>query len=252
MSTGPTWLCCIARPHLGCSGCSHSAYLTDRIGFPLFGSRHWQIRQLLVDAMATITTMQPPSRPSPGVRDCRGEDALCVPRGVGRWNHACVWLQGATVVALTSGANMNFDRLRLVADLANYGQRTEAMLTLSIPERSGEFRRFVESLYDGSDDEIVVTECKYRFSVDRPAKMLFSLAARSPEEVAAAVERLRGEGYACRDVTGLAAAQVHLRHMVGGRPRSYTGSIEHEKMVVVRRCCCCAAVHDTGGHVVDE
>eukprot|EP00892_Ulva_mutabilis_P012128 jgi/Ulvmu1/9288/UM050_0037.1 len=142
-------------------------------------------------------------------------------------------MQGATVVALTSGANMNFDRLRLVADLANYGQRTEAMLTLSLPERSGEFRRFVESLYDGGEDEIVVTECKYRYSVDRPAKMLISLAARSPEEVAAAVERLREEGYVCRDVTQVTAAQVHLRHMVGGRPRSYTGSIDHEKMVVV-------------------
>lgn len=138
------------------------------------------------------------------------------------------------MVCLTSGANMNFDRLRLVADLANFGQRTEAMLTLSIPERSGEFRRFVESLYDGTAEDIGITECKYRYSVDRPAKMLFSLAARSPEEVDAAVARLRGEGYACRDVTKVSAAQVHLRHMVGGRPRSYTGSIEHEKMVVVR------------------
>lgn len=146
--------------------------------------------------------------------------------------HAC--LQDATVVCLTSGANMNFDRLRLVADLANFGQRTEAMLTLSIPERSGEFRRFVESLYDGTQEEITVTECKYRYSVDRPAKLLFSLSARSPEEVGGAVERLRDEGYACRDVTKVTAAQVHLRHMVGGRPRSYSGSIEHEKMVVVR------------------
>lgn len=144
-------------------------------------------------------------------------------------------MQGATVVCLTSGANMNFDRLRLVADLANFGQRTEAMLTLSIPERSGEFLRFVESLYDGTAEDIGVTECKYRYSVDRPAKMLFSLAARSPEEVDAAVERLRAEGYACRDVTKVPAAQVHLRHMVGGRPRSYTGSIDHEKMVMVRR-----------------
>lgn len=147
-------------------------------------------------------------------------------------------MQGATVVALTSGANMNFDRLRLVASLANYGQRTEAMLTLSLPEQPGEFRRFVESVHKcspGNPDELVVTECKYRYTVDRPAKMLFSLAARSPEAVTAAVEQLRGEGYACRDVTGVSAAQLHLRHMVGGRPRSYTGSIENEKMVVVRR-----------------
>ena len=54
-------------------------------------------------------------------------------------------MQGKNVVAVTSGANMNFDRLRLVADLANFGLRTEAMLVISIPESPGEFLRFIDT-----------------------------------------------------------------------------------------------------------
>lgn len=130
---------------------------------------------------------------------------------------------------------MNFDRLRLVADLANFGLRTEAMLVISIPESPGEFLRFIDTALNSEDgSKITVSEFKYRYSVDRPAKILFSLSTESPEAIESAVQRLGEAGYQCQNVTGSGAAQLHLRHMVGGRPRSYTGSIDHEKMVVVR------------------
>lgn len=146
-----------------------------------------------------------------------------------------VSLQGKNVVAVTSGANMNFDRLRLVADLANFGLRTEAMLVVSIPESPGEFLKFIDTALSSEDgSKITVSEFKYRYSVDRPAKILFSISTASPEAIESAVQRLGDAGYRCQNVTGSGAAQLHLRHMVGGRPRSYTGSIDHEKMVVVR------------------
>ena len=153
-------------------------------------------------------------------------------------------------MAVTSGANMNFDRLRLVADLANYGLRTEAMLACTIPERPGSFRAFIEALYGGSDAPeaaknagsaaarrgIDVTEFKYRYSVDRDAKILLSISASDPAGVNAAVQRLNEahSAFDCTNMTDNAVAQVHLRHMVGGRPRSYSGVIEDEKIVVVR------------------
>lgn len=144
-------------------------------------------------------------------------------------------LQGKNVVAVTSGANMNFDRLRLVADLANFGLQTEAMLVVSIPENPGEFLTFINIVLDSEDgSKITVSEFKYRYSVDRPAKILFSLSTDSPAVIESAVQRVKDAGYECHNVTDNSAAQLHLRHMVGGRPRSYTGCIDHEKMVVVR------------------
>jgi threonine dehydratase len=151
---------------------------------------------------------------------------------------------------------MNFDRLRLVSDLCNYGLRTEAMLACTIPETCGSFRSFVDTLYgdftleahlasesDGNGafdpsatpcSPVDITEFKYRYSVDRDAKILLSIATPEPGGVDAAVGRLNAGGrFACADITGNHIAQVHLRHMVGGRARSYSGQIEDERIVVV-------------------
>lgn len=69
-------------------------------------------------------------------------------------------LQGKTVVAVTSGANINFERLRLVSELADLGASTEVMMATTIPERPGAFREFVQAA-TGSGD-LSVTEFKYR------------------------------------------------------------------------------------------
>ena len=75
-------------------------------------------------------------------------------------HHFLVLLQGKTVVAVTSGANMNFDRLRLVSELADIGASREAMLAVTIPEQPGAFRAFVDAAL--GDTDIQVTEFKYR------------------------------------------------------------------------------------------
>ena len=72
-----------------------------------------------------------------------------------------VW-QGKTVVAVTSGANMNFDRLRLVADLAAVGARQEAIFVTTIPEKIGSFQHFLDVAL--ADTDIQITEFKYRCS----------------------------------------------------------------------------------------
>ncbi|KXZ54340.1 hypothetical protein GPECTOR_5g422 [Gonium pectorale] len=138
--------------------------------------------------------------------------------------------EGATVVAVTSGANMNFERLRLVAELANVGGRTEATLTTTIPERPGAFKEFI-SLALSSDSDLSVTEFKYRYSAGSTAQVLWGVGIRSHDQLSGLLERLNGAGMSSTDISGLEVAQVHLRHLAGGRARSYTGHIEHEKII---------------------
>jgi threonine dehydratase len=72
-----------------------------------------------------------------------------------------VCVQGKTVVAVTSGANINFERLRLVSELADLGASTEVMMATTIPERPGAFKEFVDAATGGSGS-LSVTEFKYR------------------------------------------------------------------------------------------
>lgn len=141
--------------------------------------------------------------------------------------------RGATVVAVTSGANMNFDQLRLVSELADIGGGRESMLVTSIPEERGAFLRFVETALGGSP--ISITEFKYRTSGGPVAHILFSvsLPPRSPETTAI-VRRLERANCPTRDISGLEVAQVHLRHLVGGRAQSARGhTLEHERIFQV-------------------
>jgi threonine dehydratase len=71
-------------------------------------------------------------------------------------------VQGKTVVAITSGANINFERLRLVSELADLGASTEVMMATSIPERPGAFREFVHTAAGDLGSDLNVTEFKYR------------------------------------------------------------------------------------------
>ena len=74
------------------------------------------------------------------------------------------FVQGKTVVAVTSGANINFERLRLVSELAELGSRSEVMMVTTIPERAGAFSDFVDAATAGSSSKFDVTEFKYRWA----------------------------------------------------------------------------------------
>jgi len=143
-------------------------------------------------------------------------------------------LEGKTVVAVTSGANMNFDRLRLVSDLADVGAR-EFMMATTIKETPGAFKRFVDALGADDTDGVDVTELKYRYaaSPQGDAHILHSVAVSREEDASELVRRLTAGGMPTLDLTTCQEAQVHLRHLVGGRARSFTGSIPHERIFTV-------------------
>eukprot|EP00891_Asterochloris_glomerata_P009871 jgi/Astpho2/9871/Aster-08331 len=140
-------------------------------------------------------------------------------------------IQGKTVVAVTSGANMNFDRLRLVSELADIGASREAMLAVTIPEQPGAFRAFVDAAL--GDTDIQVTEFKYRYSAGQEAHILFSVSVRAEGEAEELMQRLKSSSMPTINLSNIEAAQVHLRHLVGGRARSFTGELPHERIIQV-------------------
>jgi threonine dehydratase len=115
------------------------------------------------------------------------------------------------LVAVASGANMNFDRLRFVAERAEIGEAREAVLAVTIPERPGSFREFCSLLGPRS-----VTEFNYRYSDPRRAHIYVGVQVGSRAESQALVEELRGRGLPTLDLSDDEVAKLHLRHMVGG------------------------------------
>jgi threonine dehydratase len=120
--------------------------------------------------------------------------------------------RGQSLVAVLSGANMNFDRLRFVAERAEIGEAREALLAVTIPERPGAFREFCAVL-----GRRVVTEFNYRLSSRDEAHIFVGVATASRDDGQGVVERLNGAGYPTVNLTDNEMAKLHVRHMVGGR-----------------------------------
>ena len=131
-------------------------------------------------------------------------------------------LKDANLVTLLCGANMNFDRLRHIAERAAIGEEKEMLLAVEIPEEPGSFRRFCEALGRRS-----VTEFNYRYSDSTNAHIFVGVELRhGVSERDELVDQLSSAGYRVRDLSDNEMAKLHVRHMVGGRsPR-----IEHERV----------------------
>ena len=122
-------------------------------------------------------------------------------------------LRGANLVAIDSGANMNFDRLRHVAEQAELGERNEAILAVTIPEKPGSFRKFCQTIGKRS-----ISEFNYRYADNREAHVFvgLNLGGGSDEARIELVNKLTEKGYPLIDMTDNDIAKLHIRHMVGG------------------------------------
>ncbi len=119
------------------------------------------------------------------------------------------------LAAITSGANINFDRLRHVAERADLGGEREALLAVTIPERPGSFRQFCEVLGRRS-----ITEFNYRYESDEAAHVFVSFSlARGHDEKDSVAQALRTGGYTVTDMSDNEMAKLHVRYMIGGRAR---------------------------------
>ncbi len=131
-------------------------------------------------------------------------------------------LRDRYLVAIDSGANMNFDRLRHVAERAELGERREALIGVTIPERPGSFRTFCQAIGTRS-----ITEFNYRFADPQRAHVFVGLSLqKADEEKDSLIARLREREYPVTDMTDNEMAKLHVRHMVGG----HTDGVHHERI----------------------
>jgi threonine dehydratase len=117
-----------------------------------------------------------------------------------------------SLITIASGANVNFDRLRHVAERAEIGERREAILAVTIPERPGAFRKFCSVIGDHN-----ITEFNYRYSSASEAHVFVGVQIMHGTDVKHLTGELRQHGYATLDMTDNEMAKLHIRHLVGGR-----------------------------------
>ncbi|MEC4895143.1 MAG: threonine ammonia-lyase, biosynthetic [Oscillatoria sp. PMC 1051.18] len=120
-------------------------------------------------------------------------------------------IQGKTLVAVACGANMNFDRLRFVAERAEFGERREAIFAVTIPEKPGSLRKFCDCMGKRN-----LTEFNYRIADEREAHIFVGVQIVNLADAAKMAESFEACGFKTLDLTDDELTKLHLRHMVGG------------------------------------
>ena len=120
-------------------------------------------------------------------------------------------ISSKTLIGIASGANMNFDRLRFVAERAEIGEQREAIFAVTIPEKPGAFKSFCRLI--GSRN---ITEFNYRYSDKKSAQIFLGISIGSISEIEAVGDELNSAGLVALDLTSNEVAKLHLRHLVGG------------------------------------
>ena len=121
-------------------------------------------------------------------------------------------IAGETLIAVACGANMNFDRLRFVAERAEFGERREAIFAVNIPEQPGSLRKFCECLGRRN-----LTEFNYRIADEKEAHIFVGLQIQNRADAILMAETFENCGFKTIDLTDDELTKLHLRHMVGGR-----------------------------------
>ncbi len=131
--------------------------------------------------------------------------------GLKQYAAASKW-RNQTLIAVACGANMNFDRLRFVAERAELGEQREAVFAATIPEKPGSFRAFLDLL--GSRQ---ITEFNYRYTDNQHAQIFVGVTTQNREEITGLLKSLTQHGIETIDLRDNEMAKLHIRHMVGGR-----------------------------------
>jgi threonine dehydratase len=192
----------------------HVGIFADGVAVREVGELTFPIVQQTVDAIVRVTNDEICAAIKDVFDDTR---AVMEPAGALSVAGMKAWVEreGArnqSMVAVLSGANINFDRLRFVAERAEVGEAREALLAVTIPERPGAFREFCAAI-----GRRTVTEFNYRLSGRDRAHLFVGFATASRQDGAALAAQLSAAGYETVDLTDNEMAKLHVRHMVGGR-----------------------------------
>jgi threonine dehydratase len=198
----------------------HVGIFADGVAVREVGERTFAVAQTAVDGIVRVTNDEICAAIKDVFDDTRSimepAGALSV-AGLKSW----VEREGAReqrLVAILSGANTNFDRLRFIAERAELGESREALLAVTIPERPGAFREFCAVI--GRRE---VTEFNYRLSGREEAHIFVGLRTASRKDAVTVVDRLLRRGYPTVDLSTNEMAKLHVRHMVGGRAADARG-----------------------------
>lgn len=121
-------------------------------------------------------------------------------------------IRNESLITIACGANMNFDRLRFVAEMADVGEAREAVFAVTIPEEHGSFRHFCEVVGPRN-----VTEFNYRISDEKSAHIFVGIQTDNADEPARIAKTFEKSGFSTLDLTHDELAKVHIRHLVGGK-----------------------------------
>ncbi|MEW5862854.1 MAG: threonine ammonia-lyase, biosynthetic [Pseudomonadota bacterium] len=192
----------------------HVGLFADGVAVRKVGAETFRLARRLVDEMVLVDTDEICAAIKDVFEDTR---VVLEPAGALAVAGAKAWVErrgvrGRTLVAVASGANTNFDRLRFVAEQAELGEHREAVLAVTIPERRGSFRRFLKALGGRN-----ITEFNYRISSPEVAHIFVGVSVHGREETARIVRRLERAGCRTLDLSDNEIAKAHVRHMVGGR-----------------------------------
>lgn len=202
----------------------HIGIFADGVAVRRVGDETFRLCQELVDEVVTVDTDQTCA----GIRDIF-EDTRSIVEPAGALAVAGAKkyisdnnLENETFVVINGGANVNFDRLRHIAERAAVGEEREMLLAVEIPERPGSFREFCGAIGKRS-----ITEFNYRYSDSRTAHIFVGVELRDGgAERAELAANLTQLGYTFVDLSDNEMAKLHVRHMVGGS----AASIENERL----------------------
>jgi threonine dehydratase len=192
----------------------HVGLFADGVAVKEVGRETFRLCRRLVDEMVLADTDEMCAAIKDVFEDTR---VVLEPAGALAIAGAKAWVEKhgfrkKTLVAVASGANTNFDRLRFIAEEAELGEHREAILAVTIPERPGSFRTFCRLL--GARN---VTEFNYRIADSRDAHIFVGIETAGRDETARIVKNLRRHGLTTLDLSDNDMAKLHTRHMVGGR-----------------------------------
>ena len=195
----------------------------DGVAVRQVGKNTFGMLRHLVDDVITVTTDQICAAIKDTFEDTR---AICEPAGAVSLAGLKKYVESKkltqkTLVAINSGANMNFDRLRHVSERSELGEEREALLAVQIPERPGSFKQFCQIIGNRQ-----ITEFNYRYADDEIARVFAGIQlTHGNAEKNDFIKLLKTKGYPVVDMTDNEVAKLHTRYMVGGHPG---GSVDNE------------------------
>jgi len=202
----------------------HVGIFADGVAVRRVGDETFRLCQALVDEIVTVDTDQICA----GIKDIF-EDTRTIVEPAGALAVAGLkkylaehGIEGQSFVVINCGANVNFDRLRHIAERAAVGEQQEMLLAVEIPEKPGSFRAFCEAIGRRG-----VTEFNYRYNDSRNAHIFVGVQLRyGAKEHRELVDKLTSLGYRLADLSNDEMAKLHIRHMVGGS----AANIENERL----------------------